>query len=551
MSELPETWVQVPISDLAEVNPRKSVDLNGDDLVSFVPMAAVDEVSGTIAAPVDRPYSEVSKGFTHFRDGDVIFAKITPSMENGKSAVARYLTNATGIGSTEFHVFRSYGAIEPEYLWRYVRQQSFRDDAQTVMSGAVGQQRVPADWLKEHHIPLAPLAEQRRIVMKVDSLTTRTARARKELDRIPNLIARYKKRLLALAADRELTKDWRADRKNGEWKEVTVEEVADATFDGPFGSNLKSADYVDKGVRVVRLENIDSLTFIRDKETYISGKKYEGLKRHTLQADDVLFSSFIAEEIRVCRFPGDLPTAAINKADCFCVRPKVDRCLPSYLMYRLAAPQTYEILKDSVHGATRPRISLKQLKSFSFFLPTIEEQAEVVHRIESAFGWLDRMAADHATAARLLPKLDAGILAKAFRGNLVPQDPNDEPAAKLLTRIAAGKEAESSLPIGKRGRPRKQVVRPVFVDSGNEVSPVTVKIQESAWARKSVMSKSRRDDDVWKKPYLANLLKAKKIGDPQALFKFADLPVADFYKQLAWEIDNGHIVDDTKRLKAA
>lgn len=240
MSELPDSWVRVPINEVAEVNPRKSVDLNGEDLVSFVPMAAVDEVSGTIAAPIDRPYSEVSQGFTHFRDEDVIFAKITPSMENGKSAVARELTNGTGMGSTEFHVFRSYGAIEPEYLWRYVRQQSFRDDARTVMSGAVGQQRVPADWLKEHMIPLAPKAEQRRIVEKVDGLTARTARARTELDRIPTLIARYKQRLLALAFSGELTAGWR--RENGAKAHWKAKAVGDLITDVIGGKNLRCVE---------------------------------------------------------------------------------------------------------------------------------------------------------------------------------------------------------------------------------------------------------------------------------------------------------------------
>lgn len=458
MSAVPKTWENIPIGEVAEVNPRKNVELNGDDLVSFVPMAAVDEVSGTIASPIDRPYNEVSKGFTHFRNQDVIFAKITPSMENGKSAVARGLKNGTGMGSTEFHVLRTNGAIKPEYLWYYVRQKTFRDDAQAVMSGAVGQQRVPANWLKQHLIPIAPLAEQGRILVKLDGLTERTARAHKNLDRIPFLIARYKQRVLESAAIGELTKDWRKNVEREEWNDVNVEEVAEITFDGPFGSNLKSVDYVAKGVRVVRLENIGRLSFIREKETYISKKKYEGLRRHTLQADDVLFSSFIAEEIRVCRLPNDLPTAAINKADCFCVRPNTDRCLSAFLTFRLAAPQTYEVLKESVHGATRPRISLKQLKAFRFELPSIDEQYEIVRRIESTFGWLDRLAADQATAKRLLPKLEASILEKAFCGELVPQDPNDEPARKLLERLDAERAAA---PKTQRARNSSKLTRPM------------------------------------------------------------------------------------------
>ncbi|MGO4319925.1 restriction endonuclease subunit S, partial [Agrobacterium sp. MCAB5] len=123
----------------------------------------------------------VSKGFTQFVDDDVIFAKITPSMENGKSAVARRVVNATGFGSTEFHVLRSTGAVVPEYLWRFVRRQEFRDNAQQVMSGAVGQQRVPAEYLKSHLLPLPPLPEQRLIVAKADRLINQTMQARAEL----------------------------------------------------------------------------------------------------------------------------------------------------------------------------------------------------------------------------------------------------------------------------------------------------------------------------------------------------------------------------------
>lgn len=442
MSELPGSWLEVPIGVVAEVNPRKDVNLSSDDLVSFVPMAALDETSGTITAPINRPYSEVSKGFTHFRDGDVIFAKITPSMENGKSAVARALTNATGMGSTEFHVLRSFGAIEPDYLWRFIRQETFREEAQGVMSGAVGQQRVPADYLKSHLIPLAPLPEQKRITDKIDGLTARIARGSQELARIPNLIARYKQRLLALAASGELTRGWRRDERTSDWELTSIGEVAETTFDGPFGSNLKSSDYVKSGVRVVRLENIGSLQFIREKETYISDEKYQRLKRHALKADDILFSSFISEEIRVCRFPADLPTAAINKADCFCVRPDLSRCLPAFLAFRLASPTSYEELKGAVHGATRPRISLSHLKAYQFKLPSIEEQSEIVRRIEVAFMWLDRVATDHAAAVRLLSKLNSSILAKAFTGGLVPQDPNDEPAGVLLKRIEMQKAAQ-------------------------------------------------------------------------------------------------------------
>lgn len=106
MSELPQSWAEATIEDCAILNPKHDRDVSGDTLVSFVPMPAVSDVTGEIESLQTRRFSEVSKGYTHFQSGDVIFAKITPCMENGKIAVARDLTNGLACGSTEFHVLR-------------------------------------------------------------------------------------------------------------------------------------------------------------------------------------------------------------------------------------------------------------------------------------------------------------------------------------------------------------------------------------------------------------------------------------------------------------
>jgi len=133
-------------------------------LVSFVPMAAVDERLGAITAQKDRPIAEVSKGYTPFEDGDVLFAKITPCMENGKIALARNLTNGIGRGSTEFHVLRSGSHVLGEYVYHFVRQVRFRNEAKRNFTGTAGQQRVPKSFVENSLIPLPPLDEQRRIV---------------------------------------------------------------------------------------------------------------------------------------------------------------------------------------------------------------------------------------------------------------------------------------------------------------------------------------------------------------------------------------------------
>ena len=167
-------------------------------------MPAVDADARAITKPQVRPFVEVRKGFTSFRDNDVIVAKITPCFENGKAAICRGLMNGLGFGSTEFHVLRSTGAALPEYVYYFTDQESFRDDGAANMTGSVGQKRVPVSWLASVEIPLPPLAEQRRIVAKVEELFGRLNSARERLAKVPTLVKRFRKAVLAAACSGQL-----------------------------------------------------------------------------------------------------------------------------------------------------------------------------------------------------------------------------------------------------------------------------------------------------------------------------------------------------------
>jgi type I restriction enzyme S subunit len=175
--ELPPVWKVARLSDpgVARLNPKKSEvsNLNDTTEATFVPMSAVDDSSGTIAQPELRMLGVVRKGYTYFAEGDVIFAKITPCMENGKCAIARGLINNIGFGSTEFHVIRAGAQTTPEWLHLILRSQQVRHDAESAMQGAAGQQRVPIQFLEQLEIPVPPLSEQRRIVARIESLTSR------------------------------------------------------------------------------------------------------------------------------------------------------------------------------------------------------------------------------------------------------------------------------------------------------------------------------------------------------------------------------------------
>ena len=160
-------YPQVPLGEICAINPRgkesKYPDL--DMPVSFVPMAAVDEQFGTIMVRQERTLSEVSKGYTAFENGDVLFAKITPCMENGKIALARNLTSGVGRVSTEFFVLRPSDRILSEYVYFLLRQQHFRETAKRSFVGTAGQQRVPKSFMENALVPVPPLDEQRKIVV--------------------------------------------------------------------------------------------------------------------------------------------------------------------------------------------------------------------------------------------------------------------------------------------------------------------------------------------------------------------------------------------------
>ncbi len=171
-------WEFGNISFFAEINPSRQGKVNfaPTDLVSFIPMKALDDVTGAIQQAEVRQFLEVSKGYTWFVDGDIIFAKITPCMENGKAALARNLKNGVGFGSTEFHVIRVGPKILADWLHRIVRSEAFRNDAATHFKGTAGQQRVPQSFLERKNIAVPPLDEQRRIVAYLDSLQAKVDR---------------------------------------------------------------------------------------------------------------------------------------------------------------------------------------------------------------------------------------------------------------------------------------------------------------------------------------------------------------------------------------
>ncbi|MBW1991648.1 MAG: restriction endonuclease subunit S, partial [Deltaproteobacteria bacterium] len=213
-NDLPEGWVWTKLVDVSLINPRfKEENIPGDIDVSFLPMRAVQELSGKIDLSLTRKLSQVKKRYTAFIEGDLLFAKITPCMENGKIAIAKNLHNGMGFGSTEFHVIRLSPLLNSKFFFFFLIQDAIREDARKNMKGTAGQLRVPSTYLEQISIPLPPLHEQHRIVAKIEELFSYLDAGVAALKKAKAQLKLYRQAVLKAAFEGRLTAAWREAHK--------------------------------------------------------------------------------------------------------------------------------------------------------------------------------------------------------------------------------------------------------------------------------------------------------------------------------------------------
>ena len=438
-NNLPKGWVECSIGDILTAKKgKKPSSTISEPKDRYVPYILIDEMEGK---PI-RSYTN---------DPKVSIIDETEVLLVWDGSIGKCGSGLSGaIGSTLVGL-KALGGIQTKFLeYTLMQQNNFIKETST----GTGLQHINKDFFKICKIPLPPLPEQHRIVAKLDAIFASIESNKQRLEKIPQILKRFRQSVLAAAVSGKLTEDWREDNEiKEEWEEVELNSVLPkgGIFDGPFGSNLKTDDYTDKGIRVIRLENIEHLKFIEEKETYVSEEKYKSLVRHTVREGDIIFSSFITDEIRACILP-KLSTKAIAKADCFCIRPDEKKIDKQFLLYNLISMNSHQQLVSNIHGATRPRINTTQLKTLILSIPSLEEQKEIVRRVEQLFAFADKIEARYTKAKAMLDKIPQSILAKAFRGELVPQDPNDEPASVLMERITAEKEK-----IGSENKRKKKI----------------------------------------------------------------------------------------------
>jgi type I restriction enzyme, S subunit len=488
MSHLPAYWVRTTLGEMCLINPRAfRKPLEYDQPISFVPMAAVEAGTGRMDVSQVRPYGEVRKGYTPFSEGDILFAKITPCMENGKIAIAQGLTNGAGCGSTEFHVLRPRADIPGKLVMYYLLQKNFRKNAQRQMAGTAGQLRVPAWFVTDADFPLPPLPEQHRIVAEIEKHFTRLDAAVASLQRARANLRRYRASVLKVACEGKLVpteaelaraegrqyeptsvllerilEERRArwdsqEKRRGKYREPQSPDIANLpelpegwvwaraeqllTESPANGISIKGSDE-PPGVPVLRLSAMSDNGFDFGDRKYmpIPPKVAESL---TIHEGEFFVSRGNGSIHLVGRgtltqatddtvvFPDTMiRLRLINIPE---VRQFINRIWPSGLVRG-------QIERTARTTAGIYKINQRDIESFVIPLPPLAEQRRIVAEVERHLSVIQ--AAQNMVEANLkrAERLRQSILQQAFHGKLVPQDPDDEPASVLLERIRAERE---------------------------------------------------------------------------------------------------------------
>jgi len=491
--DLPVGWERALLAQVASINPSTSFEgLPEHAEVPFIPMAAVAEETGAIDASQRRPLAAVRKGYVRFREGDVIFAKITPCMENGKIAPVCGIDGGYAAGSTEFHVLRP-GCVDARYLWYWLVRRAFRGDAQRNMSGSAGQLRVPVDYLRSSPIPLPPMSEQRRIVARIDELFAEIAEGEAALERARYGLYTWRQALLKAAVTGELTRDWREANPPTETSahllaRIRVDREASGAHSGR-GHRAAVAEPLDMAVfpelpRGWRWCRLADVIVAGPTNGYSPKKSKDGVGSLALKLTATTRGSIDLSDRAIKRLsetiqkgsdlflrPGDLLFQRGNTIEYVGIAavyegPEKTYIYPDLMIRVRTSNQTLarwiwrvanshlgrKYMQDNATGTagTMPKINGEILRNFVLPLPPCAEIIEILRLIARGIEAINDIEERAASYQKAINALRQSILKAAFVGRLVPQDPADEPASALLTRLRGGDAVAGVAPRRRR-----------------------------------------------------------------------------------------------------
>ena len=336
----------------------------------------------------------------------------------------------------------------PEFLRRQLESEVATNQARVKERGG-GMHNISLEDVKEMTMLVPPLAEQRRIVAKLELLLGQVEACQQRLDKIPTLLKRFRQSVLAAACSGRLTEDWREKNEvTEEFEQTTVGAIAD--YIGGFA--YKSPTFLKTGKnQVIRIGNVRPLILtLNASPVFIPDDIANETERFKLEKDDIVIS------MTGTKYKKDYGyTAIVREADgSLYINQRVARLrcgksiLPKFLLFWLQTDLFREFFFSGETGnVNQGNVGADGIRNAPIDLPSLPEQQEIVRRVERLFALADNIEQRYKKAQAFIDKLTPSLLAKAFRGELVPQDPNDEPAAVLLGRI----KAETPDKLKKRG----------------------------------------------------------------------------------------------------
>lgn len=442
MTVLPTGWATITIGEASGVGGLSTdgdwIESKDQDPTGSVRLIQLQDIGdGTFVNKSSRFLTEEKAeelNCTFLSPGDVLIAR----MPDPLGRACRFPDiGQKSVTAVDVHVWRKgEHGVEPDFLVYCVNSPEIRQSLQAQASGTT-RQRVSGGRLKAQEIPLPPLREQRRIVRKLDTLSARSTTARTHLTAIEKLVERYKRGVLGQFFPEDLPKTplGKSCTKIG----------SGATPRG--GKNV----YLAEGTPLIRSQNVRFEGFDWDGLAFISDEHADELRNVTVRSGDVLLNITGASIGRVCLAPEEMEGARVNQHVSI-IRPKPQELDARFVHHFLSSPMIQNWIWNENYGVTRQALTKGMIEEIGVPDVPIEEQREIVRRIETAFAKIDRLKAEAAKALKLLGHLDQRILTKAFAGDLVPQDPNDEPASVLLERI---REARATAPKKQRQRRTK------------------------------------------------------------------------------------------------
>ncbi|WP_186416357.1 restriction endonuclease subunit S [Stutzerimonas stutzeri] len=341
------------------------------------------------------------------------------------------------------HIVKPFpGACDIDYLFRFINRENFW------IKGGSAQPFVKVNATFEQDLLLPPLAEQTRIAAKLDELLAQVDTLKARIDGIPALLKRFRQSVLAAAVSGRLTEEWRKGRTAADFRDV---ELGNLIKEGPQNGIYKPSSAYGSGVKIIRIDS------------FYSGEITDWGRLRSLQVDpreleawgvresDILINRVNSiEHLGKCALVRSVPEPAVFESNIMRMSLKRDVVHPEYLMRFLSSEVgRLRLIAKAKHAVNQASINQGDVKACKVPLPSIDEQTEIVRRVEQLFAFADQLEARLKAAQARIDRLTQSILAKAFRGELVPQDPNDEPASALLERIKAQRAAA---PKARRGR---------------------------------------------------------------------------------------------------